>query len=95
MESTREVSGWRFSCRKAPAMSSMQREKMAAELGLRPAIPLPEVVFADSSLEINHFASGLTIHFDAREALHKWIKDNNTVACVVCQGLDGPMLDNN
>ncbi|KAL3668109.1 hypothetical protein V7S43_006973 [Phytophthora oleae] len=80
MESAREVSGWRFSCHKAPAMSSVQREKMATELGLRPAIPLPEVVFANSSLEINHLASGLTIHFDAREALHKWIEDNKGVA---------------
>eukprot|EP00644_Phytophthora_capsici_P004216 jgi/Phyca11/533749/estExt2_fgenesh1_pg.C_PHYCAscaffold_170061 len=80
MGTAHEVSGWRFSCHKAPAMSSAQREKMATELGLRPAIPLPEVVFADSSLEINHLASGLTIHFDAREALHKWIEDNKTVA---------------
>ncbi|KAG7387311.1 hypothetical protein PHYPSEUDO_014490 [Phytophthora pseudosyringae] len=75
-ETAREVGGWRFSCHKAPAMSSAQREKLAAELRLRPAIPLPEVVFVDNTLQIDHPASGLTIHFDAKEALHRWMLDH-------------------
>ncbi|EGZ23666.1 hypothetical protein PHYSODRAFT_556320 [Phytophthora sojae] len=76
-ESAREVCGWRFSCHKAPAMSSAQRYALSAELRLRPAIPLPEVVFADSTLQIEHQASGLAIHFDAKEALHTWIRDHD------------------
>ncbi|KAG2860087.1 hypothetical protein PC110_g4069 [Phytophthora cactorum] len=79
-ESAREIGGWRFSCHKAPAMSSAQREELAAELRLRPAIPLPEVVFADSTLQIDHPASGLTIHFDAKEALYTWMLDHQRVA---------------
>ncbi|OWZ18709.1 TIP41-like protein [Phytophthora megakarya] len=79
-ESVREVGGWRFSCHKAPAMSSAHREELAAALGLRPAIPLPEVVFADSTLQIEHPATGFTIHFDAKEALHTWMQDHKEVS---------------
>ncbi|ETL95955.1 hypothetical protein L917_06334 [Phytophthora nicotianae] len=79
-ESACEVGGWRFSCHKAPAMSSAQREELVSELGLRPAIPLPEVVFADSTLQIDHPARGLTIHFDAKEALHTWMLDHKQEA---------------
>ncbi|POM61575.1 TOR signaling pathway protein TipA [Phytophthora palmivora] len=70
------VGGWRFSCHKAPAMSSAQREELAAELRLRPAIPLPEVVFADNTLQIDHPATGFRIRFDAKEALHTWMQDH-------------------
>ncbi|KAG6613598.1 TIP41-like protein [Phytophthora cinnamomi] len=79
-ESAREVSGWRFSCHKASAMNSAQRDELAAQLRLRPAIPLPEVVFADSTLQIEHLASGFAIHFDAKEALHTWMWDHDGVA---------------
>ncbi|KAF1783189.1 Extradiol ring-cleavage dioxygenase, class III enzyme, subunit B [Phytophthora cactorum] len=85
-ESAREIGGWRFSCHKAPAMSSAQREELAAELRLRPAIPLPEVVFADSILQIDHPASGLTIHFDAKEALYTWMLDHQRVADRLTKG---------
>ncbi|KUF73279.1 TIP41 protein [Phytophthora nicotianae] len=61
-------------------MSSAQREELVSELGLRPAIPLPEVVFADSTLQIDHPARGLTIHFDAKEALHTWMLDHKQEA---------------
>lgn len=79
-ESEREIGGWRFSCHTAPAMSSALREELTAELGLRPAIPLPEVVFADSTLSIDHPPSGLKIHFDAKEALQTWMQDHKQVA---------------
>ncbi|KAE9038754.1 hypothetical protein PR001_g5385 [Phytophthora rubi] len=79
-ESAREVSGWRFSCHRASAMSSVQRNKLAEELRLRPAIPLPEVVFGESTLDIEHPDSGLALHFDAKEALHGWMRDHVGVA---------------
>ncbi|RLN66752.1 hypothetical protein BBJ29_000005 [Phytophthora kernoviae] len=60
-------------------MSSAQREQLAAELHLAPAIPLPEVVFADSTLQVDYPACGLSIHFDAREALHTWMQDHEGV----------------
>ncbi|KAG7396163.1 hypothetical protein PHYBOEH_002660 [Phytophthora boehmeriae] len=76
IEASHEISGWSFSCRKAPAMSSAQRDQLSAELHLAPAIPLPEVVFADSALQVDYPACGLSIHFDAREALHTWMQDH-------------------
>jgi type 2A phosphatase activator TIP41 len=82
-----EVAGWRFSCHKAPALSSVQRDELSAELRLRPAIPLPEVVFGNSTLRIDHPSSGLAIHFDAKEALHVWMQDHAEAAYVDCIGV--------
>lgn len=82
-ETAADVRGWRFSCCSAPAMSSAERDALTHALRLRPPMEsLPEMLFADNQLTLNHARSRLSLRFDALAALRMWSQTRGE--CVRC-----------
>jgi type 2A phosphatase activator TIP41 len=66
--------GWIFKARKAPIIGSLLLEEYSNKLG--GVLTLPEILFGNSSLQLKHEASGLTLTFSAFEALQQWKADS-------------------
>lgn len=66
--------GWTFTARKAPIIGSPLLEEYSDKLG--GVLTLPEILFGNSSLQLRHNASGVTLNFTALEALQQWKQDN-------------------
>lgn len=66
--------GWTFTARKAPIIGSPLLEEYADRLG--GVLTLPEILFGNSSLQLRHEASGVTLTFTAFQALQQWKADN-------------------
>lgn len=58
---------WRVVTRKSPILKADPIEAMHHKLG----IPIPEMIFGDNLVAIEHVASGLTVHFNACDALDR------------------------
>lgn len=58
---------WRISTRKQPILKAEPIEEMSQQIG----IPIPEMIFGDNFVSIAHVASGLSISFNARDALDR------------------------
>jgi len=64
------VQGWRVRATKAPIIGDAQVE--AASRALGGVLTVPEILFGNSSLELTHAASGVTLSFGALDALRAW-----------------------
>lgn len=58
---------WRVSSRKQPILKAAPIEQLSAEIG----IPIPEMIFGDNYVAIQHVANGWTLEFNARDALDR------------------------
>ncbi|TMW63428.1 hypothetical protein Poli38472_002369 [Pythium oligandrum] len=67
-----ELAGWRFVSVNDGAMSSDDRAAFASALRLGASVPLPEMVFAHSSLVIERLSQNFVIRFDVVSALEQW-----------------------
>jgi type 2A phosphatase activator TIP41 len=59
--------GFKISARKLPISKSQPIEEMSKKLG----IPVPEMIFGDNMVSIEHVASGWRLEFNAFEALDR------------------------
>ena len=59
--------GFKISARKLPISKSQPIEEMSQKLG----IPVPEMIFGDNLVSIEHVASGWRLEFNAFEALDR------------------------
>lgn len=66
--------GWTVSARKAPIIGSPLLEQYADQLG--GVLTLPEILFGNSSLQLRHNATGITLSFAAFPALQQWKADD-------------------
>lgn len=71
-----EIKGWHFKCKHGQAVSSHKRLELSDELGLKPMIPLPEIVFDNSFLTIKWAAKSLQLSFSVVGALAAWRDEN-------------------
>jgi type 2A phosphatase activator TIP41 len=60
-------SGFRISTRKLPILKAEPIDQMTAKLG----IAVPEMIFGDNSVSIEHPSSGWSINFNAFDALDR------------------------
>lgn len=67
-----EAHGWTFHTRKTPIIGTQSHYLWKRELNCYQAQHLPEALWGDNSLEITHNATGITLHFNALEALRSW-----------------------
>lgn len=81
-DSCLETHGWRFATARGAAMSTEQCEALSASLQLGPLMSLPEMVFKDNAMQLQHIASGLELRFEAEPALKAWARDHLSGACV-------------
>ena len=68
-------SGFRITTRKLPILKAEPIEDMTAKLG----IAVPEMIFGDNSVTIEHPASGWSIDFNAYDALDSVDKTGETM----------------
>jgi type 2A phosphatase activator TIP41 len=73
-EETVSQGGWTFTARKAPIIGSPLLEEYSDKLG--GVLTLPEILFGNSSLQLKHEASGVTLTFNALGALQQWKADD-------------------
>ncbi|KAM1106418.1 hypothetical protein ACFX13_003340 [Malus domestica] len=66
------IHGWEIESRKRSILSSSNTELWEQKLQ---TCHMPEMVFGDSGLFLNHVKSGATIHFNAFDALVGWKKE--------------------
>lgn len=59
--------GFKISARKLPISKSGPIDEMSKDLG----IPVPEMIFGDNMVSIEHLESGWCLEFDAFEALNR------------------------
>jgi type 2A phosphatase activator TIP41 len=59
--------GFKISARKLPISKSQPIDEMSKKLG----IPVPEMIFGDNMVSIEHVASGWRLEFNAFEALDR------------------------
>lgn len=57
--------GWKISARKLPISKAGPIDKMTKDLG----IPIPEMIFGDNMVSIEHLESGWRLEFNAYDAL--------------------------
>lgn len=68
-----EVHGWRFASTTALALNSEERTLLARDvLHLAPLVPLPEMVFAGTSLAVEYLSQNLSVRFETTPALKLW-----------------------
>ena len=65
------IHGWHFSATSDVAIGSKAREELAESFRIV-HVPIPEMVFLNSSIEIEHVASGFKLRFCAHDALQDW-----------------------
>lgn len=58
---------WKVTTRKQPILKAEPIEQLSKEIG----IPIPEMIFGDNLVAIEHVKSGWTIGFNARDALDR------------------------
>lgn len=58
---------WRISTRKMPILKAEPIEQMNAKLG----IPVPEMIFGDNFVEIEHVKTGWKVNFNTFDALDR------------------------
>ncbi|KAF8059428.1 TIP41L [Scenedesmus sp. PABB004] len=68
------VRGWSVRARTAPIIGSAQLDALSGALG--GVLTLPEMVFGNSGLALRHDGSGLSLRFDAGDALRAWRADD-------------------
>lgn len=64
---------WRITTRKVPILKAEPIEAMNQKLG----IPVPEMIFGDNFMAIEHIESGWTLDFNAFDALDKVSKTSD------------------
>jgi len=71
-----DMNSWfKISARKLPISKSEPIDKMSAKLG----IPVPEMIFGDNMVSIEHLASGWRLEFNAFDALDRVDKTGNNM----------------
>lgn len=58
---------WRITTRKQPILKAEPIEQLSSDIG----IPIPEMIFGDNYVQVSHVKSGLTLNFNARDALDR------------------------
>lgn len=58
---------WRISTRKQPILKAEPIEKLSNEIG----IPIPEMIFGDNYIAIQHVKTGWVLEFNAKDALDR------------------------
>ncbi|KXL46765.1 hypothetical protein M433DRAFT_153429 [Acidomyces richmondensis BFW] len=58
---------WRISTRKQPILKAEPIEKLSKEIG----IPIPEMIFGDNYIAIQHVETGWVLEFNAKDALDR------------------------
>lgn len=71
------VGGWKFTSRHGPIAADSYSESLKQDLeqGLDVPLTIPEQLFDWNRLEIQHIDSGVTINFNAEDALRAWRED--------------------
>ena len=67
--------GFKISARKLPISKSGPIDDMSKRLG----IPVPEMIFGDNMVSIEHLASGWRLEFNAYDALDRVDKTNKNM----------------
>jgi type 2A phosphatase activator TIP41 len=82
-----ELSGWVFRSTRGPIATEAQKSSMESSRGHQseePAFPaLPEQLFINNSLVVQHRLSGVSFTFRPEAALSQWLQDNNEPVQVV------------
>jgi type 2A phosphatase activator TIP41 len=68
------IAGWRVRATKAPIIGDAAVEAATRRLGN--VLTVPEILFGNSRLELSHVASGVTLSFDALDALTAWRRED-------------------
>ena len=66
-----EYKGWKFYSQTRKAVCSEDRSTLAQDIGAE-NVPLPEIVFGNNKLTLFHESSGITVNFNAKDALASW-----------------------
>jgi type 2A phosphatase activator TIP41 len=69
-----EIGGWRVRATRAPIIGDAAVEDAQRALG--GVLTVPEILFGNSRLELRHAGSGVTLHFDALDALRAWRQED-------------------
>jgi type 2A phosphatase activator TIP41 len=68
------IHGWRVRATKSPIIGDTQVEAVSRQLG--GVLTVPEILFGNSRLELAHAPSGVTLLFDALDALRAWREED-------------------
>lgn len=68
------IHGWTICARKASIIGDKQLDQYSQQL--ENTLCLPEILFGNSLLSVRHEASGVTIDFNALDALKAWKQEN-------------------
>ncbi|KAK1322718.1 hypothetical protein QJS10_CPA02g00355 [Acorus calamus] len=67
------LKGWHIEARNRPILSSLALQQWEQKLG---TTHMPEMIFGESSLVLQHIKSGIKLHFNAFDALKGWKEES-------------------